>query len=81
MAWQTGKILCRQPIVPMVKSSNQRRLGDLPKFGQLHLSVLRRVFLQGEVRSACVVVHEVPPKELAQVIFAEHNHMIDAIAT
>jgi hypothetical protein len=33
------------------------------------------------MRSAGVVVREVPPKKPAQVIFVEHDHMIDAIAT
>src|SRR5215831_16268468 len=65
------------PAILMVKSAEDRPSNELAK--PLYRPTARRILVQGEVRSAFVVIAGVGRRDPAQVPLAEDNGMIEAL--
>ena len=69
-----------EPAVSVVESTNHRNLNYFSHLGRLNRSRLRRVLVEREVRSRCVVISEVQPKVPTQMVLVQHNDVIEAVS-
>jgi len=75
-----ASVLRRTPLVSVVKTSNLGNLYHVTVFGCLDRARLRRVLLQGQMRSGPVIVAQISFENHPYVEFAEHNDRIKAIS-
>src|SRR4051794_35672993 len=68
-------------LVAMVESADLRDGDDSPSLRRLDWSCLRAVFFQCKVRPAAMVIISEASEVLVQTSFAEHDHVIEALAS
>ena len=78
----SGSLFLRCPSLVMVmKAADFRDLDYLPSVRCLPCSTIRRVHRKRLMNSPRVVVAEVLPQDATEVIFAEHDDVIEAFAS
>ena len=65
----------------MVQSTDTRDRDDLPHFPRLDGSLLRRVFIEPQMRWILVVVVNVQLDHMPKLPLVDRNHMVQAVAS
>jgi len=65
----------------VVESTDSWERNDAAILGGLHLTAPRRSLLQGLVNPVLVIIGEVSPNDPSELIFTEHDHMIETLPT
>lgn len=71
----------RPPDVAMMQPSDSRKRHDLPEQARLDAARGRRVTVEAQVRAILVVVGDVLADQVEEVTLAEHDHMVEQLAT
>ena len=71
---------CSFPNVAMVQTTNFRQLNHLSQFRSLNGSRHWGITFQGQVTSRSMVVLKVTVKDTAQVLFVQHDDMVQAFS-
>lgn len=77
---QAGPSSGRPSDVAMVQATDFGNLHDLSALAPLDRPPIRRIFLEGKVRSCAVIVREVGSQQAAQVPFAQDEDVIETLA-
>ncbi len=64
--------------VAMMEPADLRQSDNLAFIGRLDRTGQRAVHLKRQMSATSIVVRDVPSKNLPQMGFAEHNHMVEA---
>ena len=70
----------RSARVAVMKVTDLGKCYDLARFRRLNDSRLWRILVQGQVRSVIGIVTEIVSNDPTQMILAQHDHMIEAVA-
>jgi hypothetical protein len=75
-----GEHRLRSARVLVVESADSRKRNDSSVVGSLDVTPMRRSLLQGLVNGIGVIVAHVRAKEVPQMVFPEHDHVIETLS-
>src|SRR5262249_14796233 len=79
--WRTGEAgSCRAPDVAMMQAADFGDRDDQAEFRRLNWPSVGCVLVERKVSPRLVIVDEVTGQNAAQVVFAQHEDMIEALA-